>query len=85
MLRYCLQMIRIPILTIAILLSVTPSSAAPLRCSDEEKACIAICAKTNDPRKPSSCVTNCQARQSVCRQTGCWDNGAQRYCGLLRQ
>jgi hypothetical protein len=62
-----------------------PASAAPLRCSDEEKACIVICAKTNDPRKPSSCVTNCQARQSVCRQTGCWDNGAQRYCGLLRQ
>jgi hypothetical protein len=61
------------------------ATAAPLRCSDEAKACIAICAKSNDLRKPSSCVSNCQARQSICRQTGCWDNGAQRYCGLLRQ
>jgi hypothetical protein len=61
------------------------ANAAPLRCSDEEKACMVICAKTSDPRKPSPCVTNCQARQSVCRQTGCWDNGALRYCGLLRQ
>jgi hypothetical protein len=85
MLRYCLQMIRISVLFATIFVGVTPLSAAPLRCSDEEKACIVICAKTNDLRKPSSCVSNCQARQSVCRQTGCWDNGAQRYCGLLRQ
>ena len=73
------------VLAVAPLLASAPASAAPLRCSDEEKACVVICAKTNDPRKPSTCVTNCQARQSVCRQTGCWDNGAQRYCGLLRQ
>jgi hypothetical protein len=82
-------MIRIPILlaiaVAAASLCGTSVNAAPLRCSDEEKACVVICAKTNDPRKPSTCVTNCQARQSVCRQTGCWDNGAQRYCGLLRQ
>ena len=70
---------------VAPLLLSAPATAAPLRCSDEAQACIVICAKTNDPRKPSSCVTNCQARQSVCRQTGCWDNGALRYCGLLRQ
>jgi len=67
------------------LLANAPATAAPLRCSDEEKACIVICAKTNDPRKPSACITNCQARQAICRQSGCWDNGAQRYCGLLRQ
>jgi hypothetical protein len=78
-------MIRIPILIIAILLGVPSATAAPLRCSDEGQACITICAKSNDPKKPSACVSNCQARQAVCRQTGCWDNGSLRYCGLLRQ
>jgi hypothetical protein len=85
MLRYSRQMIRPPILVVAILLGIAPASAAPMRCSDEAQACTAICAKTNDLRKPSACVSNCQARQAVCRQTGCWDNGTQRYCGLLRQ
>jgi hypothetical protein len=85
MLRYCAQMIRLPIFIVAILLGMTPLSAAPLRCSDEAQACTVICAKTNDPKKPSACVTNCQARQAQCRQTGCWDNGTLRYCGLLRQ
>jgi hypothetical protein len=85
MLRYCLQMIRILILVAAITAGLTPLSAAPMRCSDEEKACTTICAKTNDLRKPSACISNCQARQAQCRQTGCWDNGTNRYCGLLRQ
>ena len=85
MLRYSRQVIRSLILIAAILLGIGPVSAAPMRCSDEEKACIIICAKSNDLRKPSACVSNCQARQAQCRQTGCWDNGAQRYCGLLRQ
>jgi len=70
---------------VAPLLAGAPANAAPLRCSDEEKACIVICAKTAVSGKPSPCVSNCQARQAICRQTGCWDNGAQRYCGLLRQ
>jgi hypothetical protein len=70
---------------VAPLLASAPTTAAPMRCSDEAQACITICAKTNDLRKPSACVSNCQARQAVCRQTGCWDNGTQRYCGLLRQ
>jgi len=73
------------VFAVALFLVCTAATAAPLRCSDEEKACIVICAQANDPRKPSSCITNCQARQAICRQTGCWDNGAQRYCGLLRQ
>jgi hypothetical protein len=85
MLRYCRGVIRIPILIAAILLGIAPATAAPLRCSDEAQACTVICAKTNDPKKPSACVSNCQARQAVCRQTGCWDNGTLRYCGLLRQ
>jgi hypothetical protein len=85
MLRYCLKMIRALILAVTILLCAEPATAAPMRCSDEAQTCITICAKTNDPKKPTACVSNCQARQAQCRQTGCWDDGTRRYCGLLRQ
>jgi hypothetical protein len=59
--------------------------AAPMRCSGEQKTCIAKCTKSLDRASISTCVTNCGARQSSCMKTGCWDSGAQRYCGLLKQ
>jgi hypothetical protein len=31
------------------------------------------------------CFTNCGQRQAMCVKTGCWDNGSQKYCGLLRE
>jgi len=59
--------------------------ATPMRCSGEQKTCIANCAKSPARSSISFCLTNCGARQSMCMKTGCWDNGTQRYCGLLKQ
>ena len=57
--------------------------AEPMKCSGEEKACVTACRKT--ARMPVAvCLTGCGARLSACVKTGCWDNGAQRYCGLSR-
>lgn len=56
-----------------------------MRCSGEQKTCIAKCTKSLDRASISTCVTNCGARQLSCMKTGCWDSGAQRYCGLLKQ
>jgi hypothetical protein len=57
--------------------------AEPMKCSGEQKTCLANCNKI--PNRASVCATGCGARQSYCIRTGCWDNGVQRYCGLLRQ
>lgn len=62
-----------------------PAFATPMRCSGEQKTCIASCAKGPPGSSITFCLTNCGARQSVCMKTGCWDNGTQRYCGLLKQ
>jgi len=59
--------------------------AAPMRCSGEQKICIANCNKSPDRSSIPTCVTNCGARQSLCMKTGCWDSGFQKYCGLLKQ
>jgi hypothetical protein len=59
--------------------------AAPMRCSGEETICINSCKKNPDRSTLSICITNCGIRQSMCRKTGCWDTGAQKYCGLLKQ
>jgi hypothetical protein len=58
--------------------------AEPMKCSGEEKTCIASCKKTGSVTV-SVCVTNCGARGSYCMKTGCWDNGVQRFCGLNKQ
>jgi hypothetical protein len=61
------------------------AGADAMVCSGEEQACIAKCPKYTNPSVSSSCVTNCHARRSMCMQTGCWDNGRSRYCGLGRR
>jgi hypothetical protein len=58
--------------------------ADPMKCSGEEKTCIANCVKVARSAV-STCVTDCGARKSYCVKTGCWDNGRQRYCGLSKQ
>ena len=71
---------------IGIILFFSQSSlAAPMRCSGEETICINSCKKNPDRSTLSICITNCGIRQSMCRKTGCWDSGAQKYCGLLKQ
>lgn len=67
------------------LLSIVQAFSAPMRCSGEEKLCIAACKKSLDRSSISTCVTNCGLRQSSCMKSGCWDSGPQRYCGLLKQ
>jgi hypothetical protein len=67
------------------LLSSVPGSSAPMRCSGEQKTCMANCSKSRDRSSISICLTNCGMRQSACLKTGCWDSGPQRYCGLLKQ
>ena len=67
------------------LLSASPAFSAPMRCSGEEKTCIAACKKSLDRSSISTCVTNCGLRLSACMKSGCWDSGPQRYCGLLKQ
>ena len=58
--------------------------AEPMKCSGEEKVCTINCAKAARTA-PSICLTQCGARKSECLKTGCWYDGTQRYCGLLRQ
>jgi hypothetical protein len=59
--------------------------AQPMRCSGEEKTCIAICMKSTNRSYVANCITSCHTRLSVCKQTGCWDSGTRKYCGLTRQ
>jgi hypothetical protein len=68
-----------------VLLCVAPMQAAPMACNGEQKVCIANCNKSPAGSATGVCIANCNARQSMCKQTGCWDNGVNRYCGLLRQ
>jgi hypothetical protein len=58
--------------------------AAPMLCSGEQQTCIAACEK-NSRALVGDCIANCRARTNYCKQTGCWDNGRNRYCGLGRQ
>jgi len=66
------------------LLGARTAIAAPMLCSGEQKTCIAAC-----QRMPlnliADCIAGCRARLNYCKHTGCWDNGTNRYCGLLRQ
>lgn len=78
-------MIRIPVAIAAVLLFATAALADPVRCSNEQKNCVAACGSLPAQTRVSACISYCQARMNSCRQNGCWDNGSSRYCGLLRQ
>jgi hypothetical protein len=66
------------------LLGAQTALAAPMLCSGEQKTCISVCQR-NPLALIGDCIANCRTRFNYCRQTGCWDNGIKRYCGLLRQ
>jgi hypothetical protein len=71
---------------IAVLLLLgTSAQAAPMKCSGEQTACVAACQRILDTAQATNCVAACRGRFNYCRTTGCWDNGRNRYCGLLRQ
>ncbi len=78
-------MIRISVAIAAVLFVATTARAEPVRCSNELKNCVAACGTLPPGQRSSPCVTVCQARLNSCKQTGCWDTGGSRYCGLLRQ
>lgn len=78
--RLCLA-----VLSLLALLEVRAAHAAAMRCSGEEKTCIAVCNKGATKAELPMCITNCGQRKAICMKSGCWDNGAQKYCGLLRQ
>jgi hypothetical protein len=60
------------------------TQAAAMRCSSELSACNSNCLKTART-VISNCRALCHTSQQICMRTGCWDNGASRYCGLLKQ
>jgi hypothetical protein len=77
---------RLALALVAMLLAAMPAAADPMKCSNEQNACIAVCRKIGlNAQTLGTCIGNCNRRQSACRQTGCWDNGTHTYCGLLRQ
>jgi hypothetical protein len=59
--------------------------AEAMLCSGEQKTCITNCQKGTNPTLIGNCIANCRARLSSCIQTGCWDNGTNRYCNLTRK
>ena len=59
--------------------------AAAMRCSGEEKTCFANCTRILESVSNAACLANCRARNAMCLQTGCWDNGSVRYCDLLKR
>lgn len=67
-----------------LLLSVQMASAEPMKCSGENKTCVTACGKSASPQA-KQCAENCRASQANCVRTGCWANGAARYCGLMKQ
>lgn len=66
------------------LLYTQPAHAPPMMCRGEQKTCLAACSKF-PVAVAKACSAACHDRFNFCRQTGCWDNGTSRYCGLLRQ
>jgi len=67
-----------------VLFGAQPASADSMKCSDQEKACVVACQRM--PRAlVGDCIANCRARANFCRQTGCWNEGTKRYCGLSRR
>jgi hypothetical protein len=68
-----------------ILLAAQAVHAEPMRCSGENKTCLSACARMTVPAVHSACLDNCRSVQKSCLQTGCWNNGSSRYCGLMKQ
>lgn len=58
--------------------------AEPMKCSGEQKTCLSGCAKL-PAVQGQACLENCRVSQAYCIRSGCWQNGASRYCGLTKQ
>jgi len=62
----------------------TAAAAAPMLCSNEKKTCIDACRRL-PAALVGNCIAACRTHFNYCRQTGCWDDGKTRYCGLGRR
>lgn len=67
-----------------ILASAQMASSEPMKCSGENKTCVTACGNSGTPQA-KQCAENCRASTANCVRTGCWANGAVRYCGLMKQ
>jgi hypothetical protein len=67
-----------------VLIGAQAALADPMRCSGEQKTCQSACAKL-PVGQSQPCLEGCRASQAYCIRSGCWQNGASRYCGLTKQ
>ncbi len=67
------------------LLGAPMAQAQPMKCSGEQKTCVATCVKSGNAAQAKACSENCRVSQANCVRTGCWAFGASRYCGLMKQ
>jgi hypothetical protein len=67
-----------------VLISAQTALAEPMKCSGEQKTCQSACARM-PAGQVQPCLEGCRASQAYCIRSGCWQNGASRYCGLTKQ
>jgi hypothetical protein len=67
------------------LLSTHAALAEPMKCSGEQKTCVNNCVRSGNAMQAKQCGENCRVSQANCMRSGCWTNGAARYCGLTKQ
>lgn len=68
-----------------VLISCGIAAAATMSCGSEYRACIQVCGKAATQATLNPCLSACNARQTYCSHTGCWNDGTANYCGLQRK
>jgi hypothetical protein len=68
----------------AFMLVAVQARAEPMKCSGEQKTCLTACARL-PAGQGQPCLEGCRASVAYCMRSGCWQNGANRYCGLTKQ
>ena len=67
-----------------VIIGAQAAQAEPMKCSGEQKTCLSACARMS-AGQAQACLEGCRASQAYCVRSGCWQNGATRYCGLMKQ
>jgi hypothetical protein len=70
---------------VALVMLASAAAAEPMKCSTERQSCAAACRKYADQKPWRVCMTACSQQQASCMRTGCWNNGGNTYCGLLKR
>lgn len=58
--------------------------AEPMKCSGEQKTCLSSCQRM-PAGQAQACLEDCRVSLAYCMRSGCWQHGANRYCGLTKQ